>query len=298
MGFAHRFLLVVPGDQDGSRFLVWMVAPAVLTSLLMAGDSLRLLSRVDLVAPNRVTHRKRVVLAGFPARNSLPRLSFGGGLRSTAWDLYRGKLRQLRFPWIQGPVRALWDCRALAYGFLGVMLLASSQAEAGSLGAFYFGAIILGAGLFLPSPLELPASRRLHLLGADLPEVARHNRRGGFYLAVVPVFLGGILVLQIPSLVGRLGAPGIWSALLACTGSTLMAKAGAMRGISEAMDRAGWVVVTLVGVVALSGWLVSPRLALTVIGPALFVAALAAFLLDLTAPRDDARELMEKAADD
>jgi len=286
-------------DAGGAHPIVDLVLlpSAILGTVLLAADSLRLVDLADLgVEPRAAAQSLFARAAG--ARTALPASSDAGrGNRAAAWALYRGRWRNLQHPWLVFLPKLFWECRAPACGFIAMIAPVILSLEGGLVRILSLWLTVVFL-LVIPSPLHLPASRRLHLLGADFAAVARHNLLWGTLLAVLPGALGAAVFLLLP---GKLPARAIVGALLLCVGVLLLRQGPSALETLGALLPGRWARVALVllatGGLAV-GWSMDGPTALLVLGEAVFVLAGAAVVRDLRDPEGAGRRLEAAAADD
>lgn len=287
------------------RHWVFEVGPLILLvsgTVVAALHTLHLLPSIDLGAePTLAETPARAASSGGAKRSPLLPVYPGGGLLRTAWSLYRGRWRLLQHPRLAFLPKLLWESRGIACGFIAVTATSVALGNGRALGTerFYGLLFLWMAWLFamvVPSPLALPASRRLHLLGADYADLARHNLRWGLFLAVLPAALGGSVLLLLPwegvPLEARTGG------LLALTAFLAFRQGPAVPWLNKDSSTAGgkatlgfsaaWVVL----------WFLDAPLALLLGGAAAFLLALAAVARDLRDPEAAGRRFAGGAVDD
>lgn len=274
-----------------------LLPASVLGTVLLLADALRLLALADVgvlsppAQPGIFEGRERI-------RAALPGAATAGrGLAAAAWALYRGRWRNLRHPWLLFLPKLAWECRAPACGFIAMIapVILSVEGTVQSALSLWLTAVFL---LLVPSPLNLPASRRLHLLGADFTAVARHNLRWGTLLAVLPATLGGAFFLLFA---GKLPARGIVGALLLCVGVLLLRQGPSAIETFHAVvpgrgPRIAVVVLATAGLIY--GWGVDGPTSLLALGEITFLLAAVAVIRDLRDPEGAGRRLEAAAADD
>ncbi|NUN53765.1 MAG: hypothetical protein HUU06_13415, partial [Planctomycetaceae bacterium] len=267
------------------RHWVFEVGPLILLvsgTVVAALHTLHLLPSIDLGAePTLAETPARAASSGGAKRSPLLPVYPGGGLLRTAWSLYRGRWRLLQHPRLVFLPKLLWEFRGVACGFIAV----GAASAAGGMEWYYGLPALWMAGVFamvVPSPLALPASRRLHLLGADYADLARYNLRWGLFLAVLPAALGGSVLLLLPwegvPLEARTGGLLALTAFLACRQGPavpwLNKDSSTAGGKATLGFSAAWVVL----------WFLDAPLALLLGGAAAFLLALVAVARDLRDP--------------
>jgi hypothetical protein len=241
-----------------------------------------------------------VTATGKPAKPVAPPKSRptarGGSLLAASWALYRGKWRIAPQPLLTFLPRLVWHLRAPALGF-GAAWVGWAAGEAGGWRMITFGWLAVVLLLLVPNHFELPASRRLHLLGADWSGVARHNLRTGLLTAALPVVLGACAAALLPRFTPVAGI----AAILAVAGFVAArATTGPLDLVIDPLPdgKAGLLVLAGLLGALVTGWFVAPAPTHLAFGIAVSALGAATVLRDLRDREGAGRRLEAAASDD
>ena len=286
--------LVVPAGDPRSPWASIGLPAFVAVAVLVVG--LDLLHRVEAAevgldpVPGAAAKPRKV-----PAPRA-PAAARRGSLLAASWAIYRGKWRVAPQPILLFLPRLLWHLRAPVLGCAAAAVGAAAGAAGGwsTLTVGWLAVVVL---LFVPFHFDLPASRRLHLLGADWGAVARHNLRTGLAAAALPAVLGACAATLLPLFTPIAGTGAIFfvAGFLAARAST-----GPLDLVFDPLPdgRAGCLVLSLPLGALVTGSFLAPAPTFLAFGAAVFAIGAATVLRDLRDPEGAGRRLEAGAADD
>ncbi|HEU4394052.1 MAG TPA: hypothetical protein VFS92_00690, partial [Planctomycetota bacterium] len=159
----------------------------------------------------------------------------------------------------------------------------------------WFAGLLLVIGV--PFHLDLPESRRLHLLGADWAPLARHNLRWGVALSVLPATAGACAAMLLP-----FGTPAAWAGAIAMVAgfTAIRTCVWSLDPIFDALPDGQAARLTPLGAVAATafGYMYLPEPTHLVLAAAVFAVGAAGLVREWRDPEAAGRRLEGAASDD